>query len=334
MILLNSKNETGFVVSLWNRIMEYFSGLDPNTVFSVLVSVGIFSLGWFLTVVYESVKERNRLKERARFLRGSIETILGSIERQQQEYSELSQEMLDLKKRFFHLTIATYLNFKFYSPNLIQDVHRFLQKHQSGSFQIIKSLNGTINGLEVQVDHSKENISKFSGNAKELEREWVSSLDLVFRYYDKLAEAIRGGLEVDEFRQGFSEILQKWAEDRDDQDTKYTFDKLVAPLLKLCEIHVPHIDAWAILPAVSQARYTYDNIVTNRKRYSELFSHDAEQIDKYKGTLSIILDLIDENLRWHRPILKFSNKDKSSFQRLLLNEKKNKESEIEQKPVE
>ena len=304
MNLLQQNNGEGFWVSMWNSIADYFSDLNPDTVFSVLVSIGIFSLGWLLTVLYEKRKETKRLKERVRFLRGSLESRIKAIEKQSKAFSDLATELKDLKKRNFNLNIVTSLSFKFFSTNLLEDVHKFLERHEERSFFITKELSGAINSIEVQIEHIKSNYNNFVRNAEKHELQWNQATNQVFRFNDQLIKEFYNSDEKDDFFNDFNTIIAEWVKERDDLDTEHMFSKLVKPLREFCLNNLPDHRARKILPYLHEATFAYENMKENRDRYSEIYSRDSEQIDTYKATLEAVCEILAQNLTRFRPITK------------------------------
>ena len=312
MNLLQQNNGEGFWVSMWNSIADYFSDLNPDTVFSVLVSIGIFSLGWLITVYYEYRKEQKRLKQRAKYLVGSLEETLQSIESQAEKFEELSEELKDIRKRNYVFNKVTDMSFAFYSQNVIEDIHKVLEKHEPKSFEIIKKLSGAVNGINSQMEHAIINHNNFSTNAYRNELSWVDATDKIFRFYDELL----GKVEVDEekndaFFKGFDTILLKWVENRDDADTTKTYNELITPLKELSLTSLPHKEARKVLPYLHQAAYTYENLIGNREKYSSIFAKDAEQIRDNKKKLKLAISILEDNLDSFRWIKKHFDKSDS-----------------------
>jgi len=300
-------------------LFAFFANASDDTKVAVFVSVTIFTIGWLITILRENRKETKRLKQRVKFLKGSLETRINAIEKQSKAFEELATELNDLKKRNFNLNIVSSLNFTFYSPNLIEDVHKFLEKHENLSFEVINKLSGSINSIEVQIEHIKSNYNNFVRNAEKHELQWNNATNQIFRFNDDLIEEFYKTDEEDSFFDGFNSIIADWVEERDDLDTVHMFEALVTPLRNFCLDNLPDNRARKILPYLHEAAHSYENMKENRGRYSDIYSKDSDQIDTYKETLEITCKILTENLSRFRPITKHFNKSES---KVLLLEKK------------
>ncbi|MCW9705230.1 hypothetical protein [Fodinibius salsisoli] len=309
MYLIFQNKDAGFFEWLIISAQTYFSDLSSDTVFSVLVSIGIFSLGWFLTVFYEYRKEQKRLKQRGNYLIGALDETLKSIEKQAEEFEELSKQLKDISKRNYVFNKVTEMSFAFYSQNIIEDVHKILEKHEPKSFEIIKKLSGAVNGINSQMEHAIINHNNFSTNAYRNELSWVESTDKIFRFYDELLGKVEEDeSKKDDFFTAFDAILLKWVNNRDDADTTKTYKELILPLKELSLKSIPHKEARKVLPYLHQATYTYENLIANREKYSDIFGNDAIQIRDNKKKIELTISIINDNLESFRWIKKYFNK--------------------------
>lgn len=318
--MLYFSQNSGSVFFQWiiETVKYYLPNISDDTIFSVLVSIGIFSLGWFITWYAEKRKERKRLKERANFLTGSINERLKAVESQAEKFEELSEDLKDISKRNYVFNKVTGLSLAFYAQNIVEDIHKVLERHESKSFKIVKELSGAINGINSQLEHAKINFNNFSTNAYRNETSWADATDKIFRFYDELLGKVEEEEDKnDDFFKEFDRILLEWVQIRDDRNTTKTYENLIAPLRKLSFDSLPHKEARKVLPYLHQAVYAYENLIDNRDRYAKIFAKDAKQIRDYGSKLSLVTDIIDENLKWHRKLSKHFNKQDSIVAKLV-----------------
>ncbi len=278
--------------------------LSVDAIFSALLASLIFVLGWIIQIIVEKRKEKKRLKQRTSFLRESISSNIPLLEKQSDKFENLSRELDDLSKRNFSLEIVTDLSFAFYSPNIIEDFHSFIEKNENESYKVIKELSGSINGVIKQQEHLKSNYSDFRDHSSYNEKEWNDYVNQIFRLNDELISEYYEEGEEDDFFKKFNDIIYEWLQERDDANTTHIFNSLINPLRDHCQENLPDARARKILPYLHGATHAYENIVDNRKLYQKVFNRDSKQLIKYKSRLESVVETIDENLRPFRWLTK------------------------------
>lgn len=284
-----------------------------KTLFSIDNALVIFILGWIATIVSERIKESKRLRQRIRFLKGSLESTIHAMRKQGSFYKKLSDELKDMEEREFRLKINSNLSLSFYSTQLIEDTHRYLEQYEPRSFDVMKTLSGAINGIEVQLENAKTNHLKLENKANKNEEEWVNTTSEIFRFNDRLRTRIENTGEDEAFFSGFNNIIAEWLKDRNDGDIEYTYESLIVPLKEYCNEVLPHQDARVVLPYLNQAQNSYENIVRLRKLYVDIFANHAKQMTNYISKIENVLEIIDENMSKFRWISKHFNKSKSKI---------------------
>ncbi|WP_409028948.1 hypothetical protein [Gracilimonas sediminicola] len=301
------------ISSLWEAFVEAWDKVSTDALFSAGIAIFVFTAGWIISFLYDKRKESKRLKQRIRFLKGSLESMLHAMSKQASYYKKMSDDLKDLKKRHFSLKTNSNLSLAFYSPQLIEDSHRFLEQYEPRSFDVMKTLSGAINGIEVQLENAKANHLNFSKNANKNEEEWVNATDEIFRFSDDLKTRIENTGGDEAFLMGFNEIISKWYLEKDDLDTEKTYENLIKPLKEYCIEALPHQDARVVLPHIRRANYSYENIVSNRKLYSKVFSNHAKRLNRFIERIEKVLKIFEENLTKFRWITKHVNKSESKI---------------------
>lgn len=281
--------------------------------FSAGIAIFVFVLGWIISFLYEKRKESKRLKQRIQFLKGSLKSTLDAMRKQASYYKNLSEDLQDLEKRHFSLKKSTNLSLAFYSPQLIEDTHRFLEQYEPRSFDVMKTLSGAINGIEIQLDNAKVNHLSFNKYANKNEEEWVNATDKIFRFNDDLRTRIDNTGEDESFFSGFNSIIATWYHDNNDLDTEKTLNHLILPLKDYCLEALPHQDARVVLPHIRRAEYSFENIVNNRKIYSGVFENHEAKLLGFVEKIENLLEIFEENLKSIRRVRKFFYRSESKI---------------------
>ncbi len=324
-ILIISHQWFSELSSLWEEFVAAWDKVSIDALFSAGIAIFVFTAGWIVSFLYEKRKESKRLRQRLRFLKGSLESTISAMRKQASNYKKLSIGLKDMKKRIFSLKTNSNLSLAFYSPQLIEDTHRFLEQYEPRSFDVVKILSGAVNGIENQLEISKVNHLSFSEKANKNEEEWVNATNEIFRFNGRLKTRIENSDEDPTFFIEFNDIILPWLETRDDIDIENTYVNLIEPLRDYCNDALPHQDARIVLPYLHQAKYSYENIVSNRELYSNLFEKHEEKLHAFITKIENTLEIFEENLKSFRWIRKYFNRSESKIH-LLDDGRKSKET--------
>ena len=304
---------TEWVSTNWGKFLDSWDKVSIDALFSAGMAILVFVLGWLISLLYEKKKESKRLTQRIRFLRGSLQSLLPIIDGQSANYKQLSEDLKENKSGIYSLEFKTNLNFTFFSSQLVEDSHRFLEQYESKSFEVIKVLSGAINGIETQREHAKHNHLSFSKSINRNGEHWVNAIGEVFRFNDRTRTIVEDSGEHEEFFNEFNEIISSWLVVRDDSNIEGTYDRLIAPLREYCLSILPNQQARNVLPYLHQSKYAYENIRSTHQIYSERFEGHGKQLDVFKTSIESVIAIIDENLQSFRSLRKFISRRKSKI---------------------
>lgn len=280
---------------------DFINQIDPNTIFTVSVSLSIFALGWFLTMIYEHRKEQKRLKSRLLFLNESLKSMIEPLGVQAKSFQDLSDQIKDQNIKSYLFKIATSINLKFLSSILLEDVHKLLLKHSSSAHLLIQEFTNVINSIEIQRTNFTKNFDSFMRALERNEDYSHKSLDQIFRFYDSLlkTESLK-----DDFISEFALTLGKWYDLGDENNSEILYLNLLIPLRNVCENRKTEQNALILLPHVIEAIYAYENIRDLRIKYEALFNNDATQINTQISTTQKIVEILDFCLkyRWYHQL--------------------------------
>lgn len=274
-----------------------FSQLSIDALFSALIASIIFVIGWVIQIWVENFKENKRLIQRAKYLLQYLVYLHKPLTSQSKAYLKLSKSILDFKVNSFSLEKNTKVNFHFFSPNLVEDLHLFLEKRIENSFETVKNLSSSINSIQVQQYNAEHNYTNLVSSLDKNELYWNNSINSVLRIHDSLLEDMRSKKEnPDEFIVGMAKIVHDWAQQKNDADTMHVFENLVKPLRNFCLDNNEDQRAIKLLPKLHEAVYSFENITEIRNRYHKLFKKDAAQLKTNTKTLSEVVDTINSCL--------------------------------------
>lgn len=264
--------------------MDYLYSVQADTVFTVVVTLGVFISGLIFKLAYDNYSQRKYLKSRSKFFIDSAKSLIDPINKQIDCYKKLTDSIKDRKNHRFTYFIVPELNFFFFSTDIIADLHiynhkRFFKKIKHDS---IKNISKSINTIERELLNSMYNLEKLVDKHHELSIEWKKATDSIFGYYDSLIQyrAINKISDKDIFLDRFYNILNDFITDRDDSDLGLTKEKLLMPLRKMCNDIKNDSRVLQIIPSINECLNIFQSIEQNRDHYYEIFSDDCEQLAK------------------------------------------------------
>lgn len=279
-------------------IQEFLNTVQPDTIYTVTVSLSIFILGLLFKWGFESYQKRKYLKNRASFFINSAESMIEPMDKQAEEFKNLSEAVADINERNLVLNIVSDLNFFFFSPDIIADIHRYISvKWWKDVDELsLKKISKVITAIQKQFDHGKYNFDNFMRKQERNADAWQQATNSIFRFNDFLINQHRanGKPSEDEFFHDFNTTVHEWTEERDDYDLKHIHDKLIFPLKKVCKNHSGDPRALQVLPILNECRSIFERFQENRSRYHDLFENDSNQIKDNKKLYAEAIEELKE----------------------------------------
>lgn len=260
----------------------------------VLLAIVILITGWIFTLVYDYYTEKSRLKERSEYFVKSVESILAEILTQADKYEEVTEDISDINNTRYKLKTVTGLNFHFYQPNIVEDIHSYLSKSKDNAHTIIKDITSSINGIKVQLQNFKHNFTQFRELQSENYKNWHSEVSSLLNEYDKLFEEDVENGEITKEVGNIRELIGKYLE-QNNESVEFTTKNLIIPIKNYCD-EAGNIRLINIKRFAHGAINFFENMESNIEHYTELFEKDAEQAREHHGKLSTSVETINSVL--------------------------------------
>ncbi len=261
----------------------------------VVLSIAILVAGWSFTVWFYFWEEGKRIKSRTKYFSKSLEEVLPNIISQSKSYNKVVDDISHINKFRYSLGVVTGLNFHFFNPQIIEDLHSFLSKKKvSDPHIIIKEITDAVNGIEVHFQNFKYNYREFKELQETNYERWNQGINNILSEYDKLFEEDVKKNEstnlVIEIRQTISKL-----QEIEGFNVEKIHSDFAIPLLKICQ-KSNCIRSLSIKREVHTVIFNFENLVDNITHFSSIFKRDSEKTDKYHGILKGRLSEINELL--------------------------------------
>lgn len=221
-----------------------FLGVSCDTIFTVLVTVAIFVLGYIFNRIYDNAKRRRELEAIKVFLVTYLKSLLDPIQKQIDAFSSLSADVLSKKHQDFAFGDA--LGGKLYVLDRMQQVDMFaafLLGPKDEKRERIAQFNRMLDALgfaKGQRDTAKAQFGGFMASHTRYVDQWNKAVNAVMRYEEKLvASAMRAGdlPDQDPFARGFNKLVQELSGVENRQAMDIVRELLLEPLRQLCKQH-------------------------------------------------------------------------------------------------
>lgn len=270
-------------------IANILNSVGADTIFAVVVSLSIFILGLIFKWGYDSWKRKKYLKSRVNFFIESSESLIKPIKKQAEEFKKLSESISDINNRKLAFNVVTDLNFFFYYPEIIAEIHSYNTLKWRNKIDVIDTLKKTskvINAIQSQFDHTRYNFGNFMRKQDRNADDWHEAINSVFRFHDFLINQYRlqGEPKEDKFFHDFCIVIFEWTKERDDFNLEHVIEKLVLPLKEVCKNYSGDTRALQILPVLNRCTNVFERFSEHRKNYSDLFENDCKQLTENLST--------------------------------------------------
>ena len=249
-----------------------------------LLAIAILVAGWFFTLLYDNYKDRKRLKERCNYFIKSIENVFPAILKQSEKYEEVSKDISDINNTRYKLRIATGLNFHFFQPNIVEDLHSFLSKKQKEAHIIIKDVTSAVNGINLQLENFKYNFKQYRELQTLNYENWYDEVSAMLEEYDKLFEEDESKGKLTESITNIRGIISSFLE-KNDESVELKTNELVIHIKTLCN-NIEDIRLINIKRHAQGVINFFENMKDNISHYTELFRKDAVQAKEFHEKLN------------------------------------------------
>ncbi|MBL7127673.1 MAG: hypothetical protein ISS16_01675 [Ignavibacteria bacterium] len=270
-----------------------FYGVSPDTIFTVIITLSIFLLGFVIKGFYEWLMENMKLKKTELFFYSLLDSLIKTIDEQIEIDENLSRNIMNEEVRDF-----------FYDEKLFALTKSFNSLEYLDLFKIFilkkKKLNldeknivfiRIIKIIEYIKEHSKSSekiFYQFLNDAKRFERDWginISFINNTFNSFRSDAKRLDIGPSKDPFLKEMDIIFHNLGKQKNYRFVSIANNNLIKPLKILCDKMIEDEKAKKILPAVMNCWEAHDNVFKTKNLYSDFLLKESNDLKDKKELL-------------------------------------------------
>lgn len=264
-----------------------FWGISFDAIMSAVIALVIVGLSYLASKGIENYKENQRLKRIEAYFWTLIENIIEPINTQIKLFRKTASDLTSKEMKNFVYFETPDLNIKNFESIIPQDLHTiFLSKKKIKLSERTKHFSNILSVLEFvksQKASLKQNFMEFFTDFRKYEDSWQKNGEAIFRYFDNFvfinkSENIRPS--IDPFLKNMDQIINKWSKLDKSKNFYVAFENLIKPLRELCKEYPIDPRANVILPFLVEADYAFNNIDNVKLIYHNLFSAEADKLEK------------------------------------------------------
>lgn len=273
------------------------NGISSDTIFTTVITISIFVLGYVVNKIFENRKENYRLAEIKEYFLFKFKSFSPLIEKQISEYRCLSQNISKQNSTDFNLAEAIDSSVVSFSNLPFDDFYKiFISNGHPKSklkYEKYNDLVTSLNFIDRQIEYSKQNFNVFFNDYRRYENDWESSLDYVFRFYDQILSITKRynlNATEDQFLMELGSQISKWKKESDITDILKSEEELIVPLKDICKKFIEDERALVLLPSLIKASRSVMNLKNIKKIFSEYFESEAKRLEEKKTKLLKAID--------------------------------------------
>jgi hypothetical protein len=281
--LANVSNSEQVYILLPNRSGESISN---DTIFTVLVTIGIFLFGYLLNRWNDNRKEKNRLVQLYHYYSNLIELLKDPIEKQIQSLIEFAKQLKN--KEDLHYFVTSYTAF---SLNLIDeisnhDLYKIFVNNKNGTLKqktaIYKQLNSNTTYLIASENYIKKEFNLFTEKLELYDEKFKNHLQKTSEHYDKIiTNNAQNGVdpENDVFFVRLIELRNNWIENNENfRDIYVAREHFIEPLLNFCRQNIEDSRVELLLQDALNCVYAMNNLNDTKWVYRRTFLLTARKM--------------------------------------------------------
>lgn len=133
---------------IFSGIMNFLHTVNWETVLLLLTPFIIFGIGWLFQILNNRFQERQRLFDRAKFLKSSLQALKKPLENQINHHNSLADKIDKHEITQLVLRTDNGLNTRFFSDMLLHDIHKLLSLTTTNGQLAVHVLAGIINKID------------------------------------------------------------------------------------------------------------------------------------------------------------------------------------------
>jgi len=276
------------VTTSTDRIM----GISVDTIFTTLITIFIFVIGYVINKCVENKKEKSRLNKLKYYYIYLVKLYLSPIDNFIQSLSELIESIKSRQYRNIHFTGGKGLYFDKIINISRQDLYSiFVQNCTKPEEEKYLHSNYLINSFEylkVVTKNSKEEFLKYYEIINRFIKLWDENINQLGRYFESMMQHIRvNNIDPtsDNFFHQMSILRSKWVKLEDFKNIDIAMENYLNPLNELCNQNQSDSRVLIITPLVVNCFSAYNNIMNVKKFYSDVFSDINNELVEIKNQI-------------------------------------------------
>ena len=270
-----------------------FWGVSPDTIFTVIITLSIFLLGFVFKGFYDLLMENKKLKKVELFFYSLLDSLIKTLDEQIIIDENLSKDIMNEGVRNYYYDEKLFALTKSFNSLEYLDLFKiFILKKKKLNLdeknilfiQIIKI-------IEFIKEHSKSSekiFYQFLDDVKRFENEWGNNISFINNTFNSLrSDAKRLNIKPsqDPFLKEIDIVFFNFSKFNNYKYVSIANENLIKPLKNLCDKMIEDQKAKLILPAVMNCWEAHDNIFKSKHLYSDFLLKESNDLKDKKELL-------------------------------------------------
>lgn len=283
-----------FFLSLYFLCCNCFSGkekstdsISSDTIFTTLVTISIFILGYIANKLYENFKEDGRLSELKKYYLGLLEMIKTPTQKQINAFIEFSKQLKDKANRDYTPIQVSSFSFENIMKVNHADLYKIFVYNEKGntddktkSFQ--KFQDGII-FLNKMAEIYEDAFKSFFSSFREHENLWQQHIGEIRKAYDWMANEHRKQnmrIGQDPFFDGFHQLYTQWVtlQGVNFRDRNIAIKNFIDPFLIFCRQFTGDDRIIPLFDAITGCQNAFQNIEKAKYFYRKFYVTKARKM--------------------------------------------------------
>ena len=268
-----------------------FWGISSDTIFTTIITILIFFLGFGIKWIYEYFNERSRLKNLMNYYFSQLEYLMKQIEKQSSSFIKLSDDIISKEQKNFSYgiisdpSIKNILNisqvdlFKIFVNNNIKDKNKFTK---------YKNLMNSITFIEDLRLRTKSNFDNFFSDYRRYQKDFKRSTNSILRLFDSIRsfnEHHNIKVTDDKLLQKMDKVIYEWSIKDKSPNIYITKEFLLDPLKEIGKEMIDDPRSNVLLQIVIEGIDSFIDFDGIKKLYSGIFKEESEKLNEKKKQL-------------------------------------------------
>jgi len=280
---------------------DKFLGISIDTIFTALITIGIFILGFWLNKKNDERKEYDLLIEVRSYFLQLLDILIESTKKQLEAFGDFINELKEEKENDY--VIQSYSGFTTYDIDQIPNEKLFkifvYYKLDSGKQDAIKLFKEMITkiGLIRNISGSwQKQFQDFLESWKRVDEEYNRNARLVEDFINKTVHLAHkaGDISNDDFLKRFDTIVLNWQKMDNHVDKFVMMKHLIEPLHKLCQETPKDTRTLDLVRPIMGCIYAFANKMKLNEVYIGLFTAYKTRLEEAKKGIKDSINAIEK----------------------------------------